>query len=93
MGILGLICIIILTLFFPPIGVFAVAGCGMDLLINVILTLLGLLPGHIHAFYILYVYYDRREQARNGIPLPTPAPGIFSQRVQSGGYSNYGPVH
>lgn len=36
----------------PPVGVFLVAGCGMDLLINIVLTLLGYLPGHLHAFYI-----------------------------------------
>jgi uncharacterized membrane protein YqaE (UPF0057 family) len=40
----------------PPVGVLIVAGCGADFCINVCLTLLGYFPGHIHAFYILYVY-------------------------------------
>jgi hypothetical protein len=61
-----------------------VAGCGPDLVINICLTILGYLPGHIHAFYIEYVYYDRREQARQGF-LSEPAPGVYSDHVQSGG--------
>lgn len=46
----------------PPVGVFMIAGCGADLLINVCLTILGYFPGHIHAFYLEYVYYDRQEK-------------------------------
>ncbi|KAL2110265.1 hypothetical protein VUR80DRAFT_1417 [Thermomyces stellatus] len=93
MGIIGLLIIGVLTFFFPPIGVFAVAGCGMDLIINVILTILGFVPGVFHAFYVLYVYYDRRDQVRHGLPPPERAPGIFSHRVQRGGYQGYGPMH
>jgi uncharacterized membrane protein YqaE (UPF0057 family) len=34
----------------PPIGVFLVAGCGADLLINICLTLLGyVLPSFLHS--------------------------------------------
>ncbi len=67
----------------PPVGVFLIAGCGADLLINICLTCLGLnfsppppnpfetvlrliqedhnrfFPGHIHAFYLEYIYFDR----------------------------------
>ncbi|KAF2764050.1 hypothetical protein EJ03DRAFT_332198 [Teratosphaeria nubilosa] len=32
----------------PPLGAFFVAGCGADLLINILLTILGYFPGHIH---------------------------------------------
>lgn len=31
----------------PPVGVYCVAGCGADLLINICLTILGYFPGHI----------------------------------------------
>lgn len=77
----------------PPVGVYAVAGCGPDLLINICLTLLGYLPGHVHAFYLEYVYYKRQEQVRrNGGLLPTErAPGVYSERVQNGG-RNYGTI-
>ncbi|KAI2608464.1 uncharacterized protein GGS25DRAFT_490432 [Hypoxylon fragiforme] len=77
--------IVLITILFPPIGVWAVAGCGADLLINICLTVLGYIPGHIHAFYIEYVYYDRREQAREGRYAARRAPGVYSDRVQAGG--------
>ncbi|KAL1903175.1 hypothetical protein Sste5346_000460 [Sporothrix stenoceras] len=83
--------IIIITFIFPPIGVYAVAGCGADLLVNVCLTILGVFPGHIHAFYLEYVYYDRREQAREGRFTAGRAPGIYSERVQQGG-GGYGTI-
>jgi hypothetical protein len=41
-------------------------------------------PGHIHAFYVEYVYYKRRDEARQGI-VSAPASGIYSQKVQDGG--------
>lgn len=78
----------------PPAGVFLVAGCGADLLINICLTILGYLPGHIHAFYLEYVYFDRRNR---GVQLGTGqrgdrAPGVYSENVQSGGRTEYGTV-
>jgi len=69
-----------------------VAGCGADLLINICLTLLGYLPGHIHAFYLEYVYFDRRARARTGQLTGQAAPGVYSDRVQSGGHQNYGTI-
>ncbi|KUI74530.1 Plasma membrane proteolipid 3 [Cytospora mali] len=91
----SLIFLILITLLFPPVGVALVAGCGVDVLINICLTLLGYIPGHIHAFYILYVYYSRQER-----PAPGRAPGIYSERVQTGGKGyapaaagGYGTIH
>ncbi|KAI9477977.1 MAG: hypothetical protein EXX96DRAFT_233367 [Benjaminiella poitrasii] len=46
-------CVILLTILFPPVGVFIMCGCGADLCINICLTCLGYFPGHIHAFYIM----------------------------------------
>ncbi|ORX69838.1 cation transport-related protein [Anaeromyces robustus] len=40
----------------PPIGVFMERGCGKDLIINVLLTILGVVPGSIHALYIICKY-------------------------------------
>jgi uncharacterized membrane protein YqaE (UPF0057 family) len=45
---IGAIFLIIITLFFPPLGVLLVAGCGADFCINLLLTILGFFPGHIH---------------------------------------------
>ncbi|KAF3765056.1 hypothetical protein M406DRAFT_322859 [Cryphonectria parasitica EP155] len=80
----SLILLILITLLFPPVGVVIVAGCGADVLINIGLTLLGYIPGHIHAFYIIYVYYSRQEAAR----AYDRAPGIYSERVQTGGHKH-----
>ncbi|KKY18379.1 putative plasma membrane proteolipid 3 [Phaeomoniella chlamydospora] len=77
--------IIIITIFLPPVGVFMVSGCGADLFVNICLTILGYLPGHIHAFYVEYVYFDRREKARMGQLTGKRAPGVYSERVQNGG--------
>lgn len=43
---------IILNIFLPPIGVALNKGIGKDLIINIILTILGVIPGIIHAFYV-----------------------------------------
>ena len=37
----------------PPLGVFLVTGISTALIINILLTLLGWLPGVIHALWIL----------------------------------------
>ncbi|KAG4104513.1 putative RIC1 protein [Neocallimastix lanati (nom. inval.)] len=41
---------VIFALIFPPLGVFLERGCGKDLAINVLLTILGIyIGGIIHA--------------------------------------------
>ncbi|KAB5595286.1 Plasma membrane proteolipid 3 [Ceratobasidium theobromae] len=47
---------IILAIILPPLGVFFERGCGADLLINILLTILGYIPGIIHALYIIFKY-------------------------------------
>ncbi|MBP0481006.1 YqaE/Pmp3 family membrane protein [Sagittula salina] len=44
---------IILSLFVPPLGVFLEVGLGKHFWINLILTLLGWLPGVVHAIWII----------------------------------------
>ncbi|CAG8493565.1 33_t:CDS:2 [Paraglomus occultum] len=41
---------------FPPLGVLMEVGCTIDLLINIALTILGYIPGIVHAFYIILRY-------------------------------------
>ncbi|MBP1840992.1 YqaE/Pmp3 family membrane protein [Formosa algae] len=43
---------IILSILLPPVAVFLKHGIGTALLISILLTLLGWLPGVIHAFYV-----------------------------------------
>ncbi|KAG2733414.1 hypothetical protein G9P44_002939 [Scheffersomyces stipitis] len=47
---------IILAIFLPPLGVFLERGCSSSLLINILLTILGYIPGIIHALYIILKY-------------------------------------
>jgi hypothetical protein len=56
-----------------------------------ILTTARYIPGHIHAFYLEYVYYERREDALRGVAPPHRAPGIYSDNVQTGGLG-YGTI-
>ncbi|QPG04385.1 YqaE/Pmp3 family membrane protein [Salinimonas marina] len=44
---------IILSILLPPLGVFLQVGIGVQFWINVVLTLLGYIPGIIHAVYII----------------------------------------
>lgn len=44
---------ILIAILLPPLGVALDRGIGKDFLINVVLTILGYLPGIIHAVYII----------------------------------------
>ncbi|KAK4250355.1 hypothetical protein C7999DRAFT_38661 [Corynascus novoguineensis] len=86
------ILVAILSFFFPPLGVAIMAGCGADLLINVVLTIWLWFPGVIHAFYLLFVYFDRRDRYKMGLPPAQRAPFVYSDKVQSGGVTTYGRI-
>lgn len=49
MDLIRLIC----AIFFPPLGVFLQEGLGTQFWINILLTLLGYVPGIIHAVWII----------------------------------------
>ena len=44
---------IILSVLIPPLGVFLQVGIGADFWINILLTLLGYIPGLVHAIWII----------------------------------------
>lgn len=44
---------ILAAVFLPPLGVFLQVGFGLDFWINILLTLLGYIPGIIHAVWII----------------------------------------
>lgn len=46
------ILMILLTIIFPPLPVALKEGIGLQLLLNVLLTLIGWLPGVVHAFWV-----------------------------------------
>lgn len=44
---------IIIAIFLPPLGVFLQEGIGKHFWINILLTLLGYIPGIVHAVWII----------------------------------------
>ena len=44
---------ILLAIFLPPVAVLLNNGVGLQLVINIVLTILGVVPGSIHAVYLL----------------------------------------
>ncbi|WAL58106.1 YqaE/Pmp3 family membrane protein [Thermocoleostomius sinensis] len=49
----------VLAILLPPVGVFLTYGLSTTLLINVLLTLLGWVPGIIHAVWALSKYEEK----------------------------------
>lgn len=44
---------IVLAILLPPLGVFLEVGIGFHFWINILLTLLGFIPGIIHALWVI----------------------------------------
>jgi uncharacterized membrane protein YqaE (UPF0057 family) len=44
---------ILLAIVLPPLGVFFTVGLGKSFWINIVLTLLGFIPGIIHAVWVI----------------------------------------
>ncbi len=44
---------ILLAILLPPVGVFLEVGFGMHFWLNILLTMLGYVPGIVHAVYII----------------------------------------
>lgn len=44
---------IIIAILLPPLGVFLQVGIGRDFWINLVLTVLGYIPGIIHAVWVI----------------------------------------
>lgn len=57
---------IILGILIPPLGVFMTVGVGTTLVINILLTILGWLPGSIHALWVI-VKHEEKVSRETGI--------------------------
>jgi uncharacterized membrane protein YqaE (UPF0057 family) len=44
---------VLLSILLPPVGVFLQVGIGPQFWINIVLTLLGYIPGIVHAVWII----------------------------------------
>ncbi|KAJ6155473.1 Proteolipid membrane potential modulator [Penicillium chermesinum] len=106
-GTCSTLCLIIVTLFIPPLGVFLISGCGVDFWINVCLTILGdgglvanhyfhvdISPAMCTPSTLEYVYYQRKKLDPMAHATERRAPGVYSDRIQNGGHPNrnYGTV-
>ncbi len=49
---------ILVSIFIPPLGVFFKVGFGKHFWINIVLTILGYVPGLVHAVWVLATYRD-----------------------------------
>jgi uncharacterized membrane protein YqaE (UPF0057 family) len=55
---------IILGILLPPLGIFLTYGFGTTLIINILLTLLGWLPGSIHAVWAIAKHEEKLNSER-----------------------------
>ncbi|AHY47462.1 hypothetical protein RradSPS_2179 [Rubrobacter radiotolerans] len=44
---------VIAAILLPPLGVFLTVGIGIQFWINILLTILGFVPGIVHAIWII----------------------------------------
>lgn len=44
---------IVFSILIPPLGVFLQVGLGLHFWLNIVLTLLGYIPGLVHAIWII----------------------------------------
>ncbi|BGP43118.1 hypothetical protein JCM10450v2_007256 [Rhodotorula kratochvilovae] len=97
------ILLILVAILFPPAAAGILGGvCSADFWINVLLTILGYIPGHIHAFWLIYrrMQADERYGAGNWeylgnaeyVPIEAqyPHPGAHGHPPAHG---HYGAVH
>lgn len=52
----------VLGILLPPVGIFLTYGFSTTLLINVLLTLLGWLPGSIHAVWAIAKHEEAKQR-------------------------------
>jgi len=56
---MGKVLLIILAIFLPPVAALLVVGLTLHFWLNILLTLLGGLPGVIHAIWLIVTKGDR----------------------------------
>ncbi|NJL23051.1 MAG: YqaE/Pmp3 family membrane protein [Leptolyngbyaceae cyanobacterium SM1_3_5] len=54
---------LLLGILLPPLGIFLTYGVGPTLLISVLLTVFGWLPGSIYAVWAITKHYEQIERA------------------------------
>ncbi|KAG1824617.1 uncharacterized protein BJ212DRAFT_539416 [Suillus subaureus] len=85
-------CVLILVaIIFPPAAAAFISGCGCDLFVNILLTLLGYFPGLIHALWLIFKRVNVQPRHARGsyryTGAGTPAPAPQQSASQPPGYS------
>lgn len=57
---------ILVAILLPPLGVFMQEGFGKRFWVNVLLTILGYVPGIVHAVYVIVKYEPSRRLGASG---------------------------
>ncbi|KAG2044078.1 hypothetical protein BDR03DRAFT_1087448 [Suillus americanus] len=83
--------LILVAIIFPPAAAAFISGCGCDLFMNILLTLLGYLPGLLHALWLVFKRTSVQERRSRGsyryTGAGTPAPAPQQSAPQPPGYS------
>ncbi|KAJ8597282.1 UPF0057-domain-containing protein [Rhizopogon salebrosus TDB-379] len=58
--------LVFVAIIFPPAAAAFVSGCGCDLFVNILLTLLGYIPGFIHALWLIFQRANTQERRNAG---------------------------
>ncbi|KAK0659454.1 hypothetical protein QBC41DRAFT_262414 [Cercophora samala] len=66
-------------MYIPELQILWLAGCEVDVAINLTLLCLGLVPGYLHAWYLIYVYRENKSLSK---PVEGGRPFVFSNRLQ-----------
>jgi uncharacterized membrane protein YqaE (UPF0057 family) len=74
--------LVILAILLPPVAVFIRRGCGVDIIINILLCLLAHIPGVIHAVFIVLHDRERRKRAPASYVQPTKEQAMYGARTQ-----------
>ncbi len=57
---------IVIAIFIPPLGVFLQVGLGLHFWLNIVLTLLGYIPGIVHAIWVIVRKWPRARSPDSG---------------------------
>ncbi len=68
---------IIAAILLPPLGVFLTLGLSPAFLINVGLTILGYVPGIIHALWVVLKSYEREAAERKAYESTVDQTGAY----------------
>jgi len=77
-----------INILFPPLAILLLTGPETDTLINAVLFLLGVIPSHVHGFYISCTYFHRKNKVKKGRYPGDWRQFIYSAKVQNGGASD-----